>query len=315
MTMSTCKFSAIAVLASTAFCASVSPADAVETGLSIYLKGATGFMSGIVPPQPGAYVTSTYYYYDGTADADVRDGKVELGVEAKLNAGLLGGIFVTDWKFLGGQYAFGATIDYLGLDLNATIQTQLGSTPISLGNDGIGDSIVTPIILGWHDGNLHWNTSFSVFAPTGSYAKGALNVGRNVWGFFPQFSMTYFDPKVGLDVSGTLTYVTMTRNDATDYQSGDILHLDWAIGQHFGEKGAWEAGVAGNLVEQIGPDSGPGARLGPFKAESFGLGPAVSYQTALGHVPVNLGVRWEHDLTHRNTFDGDVVSVSATAVF
>jgi len=297
-----------------ALCASAVPAGAVETGLSIYLKGSTAFMSGILPPEPGAYVTTTYYYYNGTADAEVRDGRVELGIDTTLNAGLLTGTFVTDWKFLGGQYAFGATIDYLGVDLAATIATQLGDRHISLGNDGIGDSIVTPIILGWHDGNLHWNTGLSVYVPTGSYSNGELNTGRNIWALFPQFGMTYFDPKSGLDVSGTLTYVTMTKNDATDYQSGDILQLDWAIGEHFGEKGAWEAGIAGNLVEQIGADSGSGAQLGPFKAESFGLGPAVSYQTVLGHVPVNFGVRWEHDLTHHNTFDGDVVSVSATAV-
>ena len=308
------RFGAVGGMAFVALCASGSPAGAVETGLSIYLKGATAFMSGILPPDPGAYVTSTYYFYDGTADSEVRDGKIELGVEAKLNAGLLGSTFVTDWHFLGGQYAMGVTIDYLGLNLDATVQSQLGNREVELGNDGIGDSIVTPIILGWHDGNLHWNTSLSVFVPTGSYSKNELNVGRNVWGFFPQFSMTYFDPKNGLDISGTLTYVTMTENNATDYQSGDIVHLDWAVGEHFGAKGAWEAGIAGNLVEQISPDSGSGAVLGPFKAQSFGLGPAVSYQTVLGHVPVNFGVRWEHDLMHHNTFDGDVVSVSATAV-
>jgi hypothetical protein len=298
-----------------ALCASGAPAGAVETGMSIYLKGATAFMSGILPPEPGAYVTSTYYYYNGTADAEVRDGRVELGIDMTLNAGLLGSTFVTDWKFLGGQYAFGGLIAYLGADLDATIATRLGNRQLSLSNDGIGDSIVTPIILGWHDGNLHWNTSLSVYVPTGSYSTSGLNIGRNVWGFFPQFSMTYFSPKSGLDVSGTLTYVTMTNNGATDYQSGDILHFDWAIGEHFGEKGAWEAGIAGNLVQQIGADSGSGARLGPFKAQSFGLGPSLSYQTALGHVPISLSARWEHDLTHHDTFDGNVVSVSATAVF
>jgi hypothetical protein len=295
-------------------CAANSPAGAVETGLSIYLKGATAFMSGILPPEPGAFVTSTYYHYNGTADSAVRNGEVELGIDATLNAGLLSSTFVTNWKFLGGQYAFGATIDYLGLDLEASLSDPLDSHHVSLGNEGIGDSIVTPIILGWHDGNLHWNTSLSVFVPTGSYAKDELSVGRNIWAVFPQFSMTYFNPKNGLDVSGTLTYVTMTRNTATDYQSGDIMHLDWAVGAHFGAKGAWEAGVAGNLVQQIGPDTGAGAKLGPFKAQSFGLGPSLSYQAALGHVPISLNARWEHDLTHHDTFDGDVVSVSTAAV-
>jgi hypothetical protein len=305
---------AIGALAVTALAASTVPACAVEDALSPYLKGATAFMAGFVPPQPGAYVTTTYYYYSGTATAEVRNGNVELGIDTTLNGGLLTATFVTDWKVLGGQYAFGVTTGYVGLGLDATISTGLGDKQVSLSNDGIADTIVTPVMLGWHDGNLHWDVAMSVYIPTGSYDTGGLSISKNVWGFFPQLGMTYFDPKSGWDVSGMLTYVTLTRNDATDYQSGDLLQFDWGVGKHFGHEGAWEIGVAGNLVEQIGPDTGSGAKLGPFKAESFGLGPALTYRTEVGHLPLNLGVRWEHDVAAHNTLDGDVVAVSATIV-
>ena len=307
MTRKLCALAALIV--------SALPAHAVEEALSPYLKGATAFMAGIMPPEPGAYVTSTYYYYSGDVAKQVRGGNIELGVEATMNGGLLGATFVTDEKFLGGQYAFGAVIGYVGLDLGATIQTPLGGTQVSLSNDGLADTIVTPIMLGWHDGDLHWLAGLSVYIPTGSYDVGGLSIGRNFWAVIPQFGMTYFDPKSGLDLSGMVSYVTMSQNDATDYQSGDIMHFDWAAGWHFGAGGAWEVGVAGNLVEQIGPDSGAGAKLGAFKAESFGLGPAVNYTTKFGNLPMAFGLRWEHDVTSHNTLNGDVVSLSATLVF
>jgi hypothetical protein len=73
--------------------------------------------------------------------------------------------------------------------------------------------------------------------------------------------------------------------------------------------------MAGNLVQQIGADHGSGALLGSLKAQSTGLGPAVSYNTKFGSSMLSLGAKWEHDLDHHNTFGGDVVTVSAAMGF
>jgi hypothetical protein len=106
----------------------------------------------------------------------------------------------------------------------------------------------------------------------------------------------------------------MTEDTTTNYQSGDLLHLDWAIGKRFGG-GAWEAGVNGNVVQQVGADSGAGARLGPFKAESIGIGPGINYATKVGSTPASFAMRWERDVDAHNTFRGDMVLASATFVF
>ena len=39
--------------------------------------------------------------------------------------------------------------------------------------------------------------------------------------------------------------------------------------------GSGEIGVNGSVMDQLGNDSGRGAVLGPFKAQSFGVGPAI----------------------------------------
>jgi hypothetical protein len=107
----------------------------------------------------------------------------------------------------------------------------------------------------------------------------------------------------------------MSKNDATDYQTGDTLNFDWAIGKHLGAAGEWEIGIAGNAVQQIGADRGTGAKLGPLKAESYGLGPAVNYGTKFGDTPVSFAAKWEHDFDAHDTFKGDLAMVSATAAF
>jgi hypothetical protein len=291
------------------------PAGAVETGLSPYLKGFSGFMAGYVPPESGVYLTDIYYYYHGSAGAEVRNGNVELGVDVAMNADVLLGTYVTDLKIFGGTYAFSVAAVYAWADIDASIVAPLGTLRISESQNGFSDSLVAPLVLGWHEGNFHWSISTLFLVPTGAYDPHELSVGRNIWAFMPQFALTYFNPADGWDLSAAVTYVTQSKNDATDYQSGDLLHVDWAIGKRFGAGLAWEAGVQGNMVEQVGADRGSGAKLGPFKEQAFGIGPALGYSAKFGNTPVSFSAKWEHDFSTRNTFDGDVVSASVTASF
>jgi hypothetical protein len=308
------KHAALVALAASATVLATRDALAVEGGMSPWLKGSAGFMAGILPPHEGTYLNNIYYHFDGEAGNNVRNGVVELGVDVTLDVYALQGLFVTDAKILGGQWAFGVLVDYVWTGIDAAITGPLGNTiNIAPRSDGVSDSIVWPIILGWHEGNWHWNAGLAVYMPTGAYDAGELNVGKNIWGVMPQAAITYFDPKSGWDLSAQLTYVTMSRNDVTDYQSGDIIQLDWAVGLHLGAE--WEIGVAGNFVEQIEGDSGTGARLGANKAESIGLGPAISYSTKIGEMPLSIQAKWQHDVHAERTFEGDVVNVTATIVF
>lgn len=284
------------------------PAYAVETGFSIYPKGMADFMSGFVPGQ-GLYVSSTYYHFDGSADRVLRNGTAEFGVGMSLDAGFLRGTYVSDLQVLGGSYGVGGALAVAGTGIDANLVGPAAATSFHAGNSGLGDSILTPVLLGWHNGNLHWNTTFSLYVPTGDYNPGTVNIGRNVWGFMPGFAMTWFDPKNGWDVSGALTYVSQTRNDATDYQSGDMLHFDWAIGKHLG--GGWELGVSGTVMQQISSDSGAGAKFGPFKAQSAAIGPALNYNGKIGATPFGFTVKWQRDFSTSNTIGGNLITVAA----
>ncbi len=291
------------------------PVLAVEGGTSPYPKGFGGLMSGQVP-DPGSYVSYIFYYFHGSADAVPRGGITEFdsGMHADLN--LFQGSWFTDVPSLGGRYGASLALDYLDTGLNATLALPGGAERAKLKTAGMSDSFFSPVILGWDSGDWHWNTDLLILIPTGPYHTSQhLNVGKNIWAFMPQIAVTWFDSKSGWDVSGQLTYVTMTRNQATDYQSGDILHFDWGTGLHFGARQEWEIGVTGSVMDQLGNDSGRGAVLGPFKAQSFGVGPAITWHTQAGHVPFSFTGKWESDFSSRNAMGGDVFMISATAQF
>jgi hypothetical protein len=306
----------IAIAASAAALALLAaPACAVEGGSSPYLRGSPNFMAGILPPGPALYLTDMYAYMDGSVGAEVRNGLIETDVSTKVNGLLLFASYVTDDTFLGARYGVGGALSYLNVKLHADIAGPLGTVNANLGTAAIGDSLLEPVVLGWDSGNWHWVGNVFVFVPTGEYNKGQLSTGRNYWGVMPQFSLTYYDPKEGWDASATLTYVTLTENTATQYQSGDILHVDFSGGYHFVALGGeWEAGLAGNVVDQVSPDSGAGAKLGPNEAQSVGLGPMITYSSKLNGLPVAFSARWEHDVNASKTFGGNLVYVTATVV-
>jgi hypothetical protein len=289
-------------------------AQAFEQGMSVYPKGFAGFMSGLVPPQPGLFVLNPYYYhFNGATGAIVRDGEVELGVDMKMDAIFVQGLYVTDWKFFGGTYSFGGAVAYAWADISATATGPLGNTvDISKGNNDVADSIIMPLNLSWHSGNWHTNAGLSIYAPTGPYSRGNLNIGRNIWALIPTLAVTWYDMANGWDVSGSFAFVIPGENDATDYHSGVVFQADWAIGKHFG---AWEIGVSGNVVEQITDDSGSGAKLGAFRMESFGIGPAIGYTAMLGRAPLTISAKWQPDISATNTLKGDVVTASLAFVF
>ena len=289
-------------------------ADAAENGMSVYPKGFAGFMSGVLPPQPALYSNDYFYHFGGTASREVRDGAVETGADIGVNFGFLSETYVTDLRFFDAQYAFAGLFGWGNASITATASAPIGTASISAANNSLSDSFIAPVILGWHDGPFNWTFAANVYVPTGTYNLRRLNIGTNVWGFVPQFAATYFDKETGWDVSGSLSLVVTAENEATHYRSGDMLQLDWAAGKHFGAGGAWEGGIAGNVVYQVSGDSGAGARLGAFEERSVGIGPAISYATKLGAVPVSLSAKWERDVFTQNTFGGDVVTASATFV-
>lgn len=289
-------------------------AYAAEGGTSSYLKGYKDFLSGVLPTDPGLYLRNDVIYYNGAIDVALIGGRVKLNVTQWSVSNVISPTIVTPLNILGGTYAFGGIVPVTKLNIDAGVDTARGSVSSSDSTFNLDDVYLNPIILGWSAGNFHWMALVSIAMPAGAYNKKYLaNTGLNYWSVQPQFSITYLDLKTGLDVSASFAYVINSENPATKYLTGNIFHLDWAVGKQFSP--AWKLGLVGYLMDQVTGDSGAGATLGPDKASVWALGPAATYSFAINGAPFTLLAKWTHEIAASNTFLGDTVTTAVSFKF
>ncbi len=291
------------------------PALAAEYGLGDYLLGFTIPMSGYTPP-PGVYFSDTFYLYQGSSP-----GNVNFSVGRITGAGLTYNFVVdlaavawfTDTKILGATLGFAAvvpfgsertaaSVSFIGpLGANRTI----GATDIV---DALGDSAFSTS-LGWEAGEHHWNLTLTGFAPTGFYSSTALAImGLNRPAIDIKGGYTFLSLQTGTEVSAALGMTFNLINTATDYQSGDELHFEWALNQHFANGLA--AGAGGYFYQQVTDDGGSGDRIGPFRGRVAAVGPLLAYTFKSGTQEVTVSGRWFHEFDVQRRVQGDSIFAS-----
>jgi hypothetical protein len=171
---------------------------------------------------------------------------------------------------------------------------------------GIGDSAVIAL-LGWHAGNSHWNIAVTGVIPTGVYDPNRIAfLGLHRPSADIKGAYTYFDPQIGLEISGALGITFNYINTVTNYQTGDELHFEWDVNEHF--KSGLSLGVGGYVYRQVTGDSGPGAHLGPFEGQVVAVGPLLGYEfKIMEKIPVNLSVHWFHEFDVKRRLTGDAI--------
>jgi hypothetical protein len=178
--------------------------------------------------------------------------------------------------------------------------------------NGIGDLQILPVMLGWTNGDLKFGTTFGLYAPTGDYERGQLaNLGKNYWTFEPGVSVSWLSSKIGTEVSLFAGYEVSTKNDTTDYQSGEVFHLDATVAQHLPLFGGF-VGVGANAFyyQQVTGDSGSGAKLGDFEGRTIGVGPVLSYTTKIGRnkkTDLVAELKWLPELDVAKRMEGDTI--------
>lgn len=161
-------------------------AHAAEYGLGNYLLGLKIPMSGYTPP-PGVYFQDSLYFYKGSAGGNVNfplGRAVGAGIDEKFIVNIATLSWFAPGNFLGFTFGLAATVPYGKADVFADvaftgplgINRQLGRSDSVT---AIGDTALSAI-LGWQEGNHHWNITVTGFTPTGSYNADRLaNMGLN----------------------------------------------------------------------------------------------------------------------------------------
>lgn len=274
-------------------------AHATESGTSYYFPGAAGTFAAALAPDPGFMLVDQMLFYNAEVDKAVLRGRVDLSVEVDAFYNYIGGFYTFEKPVLGGRLQIGAAVPvgYVHIDAG------LGSLNASDSNTNIGDSLAIAALY-WKTGDFHFKLGETVYMPTGDYSTDNLaNVGRNYWGFDTSFAMTYLNMKTGTEISVIPGILFNTENSATDYHSGNEFHVDFMVNQFLAKNFA--VGFQGYYYNQVSGDSGDGAKLGSFKGESSGIGPAILWMPNFGNGKLSLIAKWIRDLDHENRMKGD----------
>jgi hypothetical protein len=248
------------------------PAAATEGGGGHYPNGAEDFMVGALPP-PGTYFINYLSWYSADSFRDDSGDKLFDDFDLDVVANTLRLVHVTDYKFLGANWAVHAFLPLVNVDVSRRI-----APPFDRESDsrfGLGDIIIDPFILGWHGKNWHLITGLDIYVPTGAYDKNDLaNIGRNYWTFEPVVAFTYLSDG-GFEVSAKLMYAFNTENNDTNYQSGQEFHMDYTLGYH---TGPWSLGIGGYYYQQTTDDElNSRTFMDGFRGRAFAIGPQVKY--------------------------------------
>jgi hypothetical protein len=280
------------------------PADAVEGGVELTMNGYKTSMMGFLPPEKGAYARNDVYsYFASTAVQVPQFNRVDLDLRATTIIDFAGMTFVTGLKVLGADWGFGAVVPFGYSHLKASL-----TTPIAIAKTDqsftLADSVLAPIILGWHLGNVHLMGTWLVSLPTGAYNPSNISsLGQNHVAFDQGFNITWLEPKTHLELSAGLGYMVNLTNDATDYTSGNEFHSDFLIACH--APYGFLIGANGYIYQQVTGDTGSGALLGSYRGRVFGAGPIGGYTFTAGTHQYSFNLRYYREFGAENRFQGN----------
>lgn len=297
--------------------------SAEEGGSGHYLPGASASFIDALPGKEAFAYVNAFTYYDGSASGARQlylGGQVVLNVDATVYADTSILLYQTPWKVAGGQYAVAAAIPYVWMDVRGNVQIGPISRNQRDSANGFGDIQILPFMFGWTRGDFKFGSQLGIFAPTGEFEKGELaNIGKNYWTFEPGLNVSWLSSKLGTEVSLFAGYDFNTRNEKTDYHSGDVFHLDATVAQHLPLwKGIIGIGANAFYYQQVTGDHGSGALLGEFEGRTAGIGPVISYATKVGRnktTDLIAELKWLPELEVEKRLEGDTIWFKLALVF
>lgn len=291
-------------------------AKATESGASLYVPGFRGPLAGIVPP-PGLYFENDFYSYSGRISATTPTqfgGAVLSNVKVEARVNFITPTWVTPFEILGGNLGFALTLPFGTPRISAgaiIAAPRLGRAFGIKQRDAtfnIGDPVLSSFV-GWHSGNFHWQVGGALNIPAGAYQDGQLsNVALNRWIGDIYAAGTWLDPKIGLDISGSVGFEINGTNNDTDYKSGNAVHADLAISQYLSKE--FSIGVVAAHYQQITADGGAGDSLGPYKGRVTAVGGTVSYTFNVAGTPVSTRLKVLREVDVENRPRGTIALIS-----
>jgi hypothetical protein len=292
------SFAAAAVRGSWAFisifvCTLSTPAFAVEGSSAAGPIGGTDIRSAQLPP-PGVYGGTVLFYAEAHQFFDAHNKVIPALSSLDLSRARVAPflIYVPDVQLLGGSIGIGGIVP-----IGAECGHLFDVTPKRC-ISGVGDPYVE---VAWsrHFGTMRRSKDpgafpiaegltlalgFGTVIPVGNYdvtdaTVQGLTLGNNIWTFAPTIAATYVTKPIladGTEISAKLYWNNYLKNPGTQYATGSLVDVDFAVTEKIGR---FQFGLAGYYNFQVADDKQFGATVPPDgrRAEVLSLGAVLAY--------------------------------------
>jgi hypothetical protein len=298
------------------------PASATEGGVGRPITGQQiNPLAGVVPPEPGAYVTLSSIYYDGSLGSNSKlalGNSVTSDTDLKVSYNYASVSYVWDTGPGRWNFASGLLLPFQYTDINAGLRGSFGvlNKNVSDSATQMADMAFVPLAAGYHFSKTeHVALSLQIFAPTGSYDKNRLaNAGQNTWTFIPTVAYTHILPQDNVELTASWGVEFYTPNSDTHYHNGVVNTVDATAIKRFDS--SWGAGLMFGWIQQLTDDTGGLANtLGGDRGRALGLGPILTWQGKLGTQPLSASLRWVNEFDVANRPRGNGFQLNASSKF
>lgn len=261
-------------------------------------------------------------------------------------------IYVSNWEPLGARYAAFVSVPVLKnrfkADINANLELDLGITgdasisgpggttierstgvartftrSYSAGVDdeltSLGDILVQPLWLGWNGKHFAASFAYGLYMPTGNFDVTALdNTGMGFWtNQFQAAGAWYPWENQGTAITLATTYEISSDKEDKDIRPGDRFTLNYGVSQFLPlnkeQTLLAEIGLSGYNQWQVSDDSGSDVSEPDVHDRVFGYG--VNLGMAFVKYDANFSLRWMHEYSARDHFEGDYYGLNFAIKF
>lgn len=240
--------------------------------------GESSFEDGIA--LPGWLVEETFDYYHAGVLRDYQGERVPGSYRLTTVTATTHIAYLSNFRLLGGFYGTEALLPLAYVDTDSSFGPKDRER-------GMGDLIVSPIILQWNDQKLFGMSYFqrfvvAVVVPTGEYDRNRpVSIGNNLVSVNPYYAFT-IRPTDKIEFSARLHYLWNSENDdpftglmAKDIQPGQAFHANFAVSYNL--INGVRLGINGYALQQLTADEVDGHRQANSEERIFGIGPGVKW--------------------------------------
>ena len=275
--------------------------------------GGTSFNDGVAGPgvliEPGVIE-----YFHASRFVDAHGATIPGHNTVNAWANLLHVGYVTTRHVLGGFWGVEFLVPVASIDVNTAFGPKGKAS-------GLGDIVVSPLIIEWPDRKLFGKTYFSRFSilgvlPTGAYdSERAINIGSNAGSVFAYYSFTIM-PRPGLETSWRVNYLWNAHNTrpfaplaTPSTQAGQAVHGNFAIS--YAMTPSLRVGVNGYALQQVSEHRMGAGALSGSKERVVAIGPGLAWSSGFWSAFANV----DFETLARNRPVGQRMNVTLRRVF